>query len=315
MATGFVYHDAFIRHNTGSQHPERPARLLAILEAMKQCDFWSRLVHITPEPADLRWVLTAHSEAYVKRLQRACETGMPCLDTPDCAISADSFEIAMLAAGAGIAAVDAVMQGEVRRAFCAVRPPGHHAEYDAAMGFCLLNNVAIATNYLRSRHGIRRILIFDWDVHHGNGTQHCFENDGDVFFGSIHQDPRTIFPGTGYPGETGHGEGQGTTLNLPMPSGSDDAAYQKVLEERFLPAAEAFCPEFIFLSAGFDGHRDETLAAMGLSDEVFVWMGTMIRDLADRHCAGRLVSILEGGYNLQVLQRCVPRHVSILDQP
>lgn len=313
MATGFVYHEACLEHDTGSQHPERPARLLAIIDALRQCPVWQHLTHIRPEPADLRWVLTAHSEQYVRRLQRACREGLPYLDTPDCMISLKSWNAAVRAAGAGLAAVDAIMAGQVRNAFCAVRPPGHHAEYDAAMGFCLLNNVAIAANYVRLRHGVSRVLIFDWDVHHGNGTQHRFEDDPNVLFCSIHQDPHTLYPGTGYASEVGTGEGAQTTLNLPMPAGSSDDDYQRILQDRFLPAAEAFRPEFIFVSTGFDPHVDDPLASMALTDAGFAWMGRMILDLADRFCNGRLVSILEGGYNLEVLQRCVPEHLSILE--
>lgn len=313
MRTGLLYHEAYLNHRTGTQHPERPARLLAIVEALRQCGMWDRLAHIEPRRPDLRWVLTAHSEAYVHRLRRACEDGVPYLDTPDCAVGAGSFEAAMLAVGAGLAAVDAVMAGTIRRAFCAVRPPGHHAEYDAAMGFCLLNNVGIAANYLRQQHGVRRVLIFDLDVHHGNGTQHLFEDDADVFFCSIHQDPRTLYPGTGFAEEVGVDKGHGATLNLPIPAGSGDDDYRRALVEKFLPAAEAFQPEFVLVSAGFDAHADDPLAAMALSDTSFTWMGRMLCDLADRFAGGRLISVLEGGYNLEVLRRCVTEHVAILD--
>jgi len=312
MATAFVQHELLLHHHTGAQHPERPARLLAINDALRQCGLWNSLLHIEPRPADLRWVLTAHSQQYVRRLQRACQDRLPYLDTPDCVICHESFEAALLAAGAGIAAVDAVMAGRVHNAFCAVRPPGHHAEYDAAMGFCLLNNVAIAANYLRLNYGIRRVLILDWDVHHGNGTQHAFEDDPDVFFCSIHQDPRTLYPGTGYAAETGTDRGRGTTLNLPMPAGSRDDDYRRTLEERFVPAATAFGPEFVFVSTGFDPHAQDPLASMQLTDTAFAWMGHMICDIASRYAAGRLVSILEGGYNLEVLARCVPEHLQIL---
>lgn len=314
MAAGFIYHDAFLEHDTGPQHPERPARLLAVLDALRHSDLGDRLVRITPEPADLQWVLTAHSEQYVRRLQRACEDGVAYIDTPDCAICPRSFEAALLAAGAGIAAVDAVMAGQVQRAFCAIRPPGHHAEYDAAMGFCLLNNMAIAANYLRLRYGVNRVLILDWDVHHGNGTQHRFEEDPSVFVCSIHQDPQTLYPGTGLASEIGTGKGKGATLNLPMPAGSGDEQYCRELKEKFLPVAQSFSPEFVLVSAGFDAHTDDPLARMELSDDAFAWMSRMVCDLADQVCAGRLVSILEGGYNLEVLRRCVPEHLRIFEE-
>jgi acetoin utilization deacetylase AcuC-like enzyme len=313
MNTGFAYQVDFLKHQTGSQHPERPARLLAILEGLDRAGLRERLVPLPSQAVGPEWVLAVHSPEYVQRLQAVCRDGLPYLDTPDCVVCRDSYRVALLAAGAATAAVDAVMAGQVRRAFCAVRPPGHHAEADAAMGFCLLNNIAIAANYARRRYGVRRALIFDWDVHHGNGTQHAFEADADVFFCSIHQDPRTLYPGTGYATERGIGPGEGTTLNLPMPAGSSDDDYQNVLQAQFLPAAEAFDPELVLVSAGFDTHVDDPLASIRLTDEGFAWMGRMICGLADRFASGRLVSILEGGYNLDVLRRCVPQHVAILD--
>jgi acetoin utilization deacetylase AcuC-like enzyme len=312
MATGLAYHEDFLKHVTGSHHPERPVRLLAILEGLEESGLRKDLVPLLVEPVDSRWVLTVHSPHYLRRLEQACLDGLPYLDTPECAVSADSYRVALLAAGACTGAIDAVMADRVRRAFCPVRPPGHHAEHDAAMGFCYLNNTAIAANYARLQHGVERVLIFDWDVHHGNGTQHAFEGDPDVFFCSIHQDPRTLYPGTGYATERGIGPGKGTTLNLPMPAGSSDAEYRQALTEHFLPAAEAFAPQLVLLSVGFDAHSDDPLASIRLSDESFAWMGRMICSLADRYASGRLISILEGGYNLDVLKRCVPEHVAIL---
>ncbi len=312
--TGFAYHEDFLKHETGSQHPERPARLLAILEGLEQAGLRRELVPLAVPPVEQRWVLAVHSPQYLHRLQQACQDGLPYLDTPDCGICADTCRIALLAAGACTSAVDAVITGAVQRAFCAVRPPGHHAEHDVALGFCFMNNVAIAANYARMRHGVRRVLILDWDVHHGNGTQHAFEADPDVFVCSIHQDPRTLYPGTGYATETGVGRGAGATLNLPMPAGSGDAEYREALTEAFLPAAEAFRPELVLVSAGFDPHGEDPLASIQLSDAAFAWMGRMVCDLADRFAAGRLVSVLEGGYNLDVLRRCVAEHVAILSR-
>jgi acetoin utilization deacetylase AcuC-like enzyme len=286
---------------------------MAVLEGLDQTGLAKNLVPLPVQTIERKWILEVHSREYVRRLQAACRVGLPYLDTPDCAVCRDSYGIALLAAGAARAAIDAVMARQVHRAFCAVRPPGHHAEHDAAMGFCLLNNIAIAANYARRHYGLRRLLIFDWDVHHGNGTQHAFEADADVFFCSIHQDPRTLYPGTGYTTETGVGPGEGTTLNLPMPAGSSDDDYRQALQAHFLPAAEAFEPQLVLLSAGFDGHVDDPLASIRLTDEGLAWMGRMICELADRFASGRLVSILEGGYNLHVLRRCVPQHVAILE--
>ena len=314
MATGLAYHEEFLTHLTGSQHPERPARLQAILDGLEQSGQRKDLVPLSVAPAEQKWVLTVHSQQYLRRLESACRDGLPYLDTSDCSICRDTYRVALSAAGACTGAVDAVMQGRVQRAFCAVRPPGHHAEYDVPMGFCFLNNIAIAANYARMRYGVSRVLIFDWDVHHGNGTQHAFEADADVFFCSIHQDPRTLYPGTGYATEVGIGPGRGTTLNLPMPAGSRDDDYRHALEAKFLPAAEVFEPELVLLSAGFDPHMDDPLASIHLGDECFAWMGRMICDLADRFASGRLVSILEGGYNLDVLRRCAAEHVAILSK-
>ncbi len=312
VTTGLAYHEDFLKHDTGPQHPERPARLLAILEGLEQAGLRRELAPLAVRPVEPRWVLAIHSPQYLRRLEHACEAGLPYLDTPDCAICADTHRIALLAAGACTSAVDAVVAGAVQRAFCAVRPPGHHAEHDAALGFCLLNNIAIAAGYARGQHGLRRVLILDWDVHHGNGTQHAFEADPDVFVCSIHQDPRTLYPGTGYATETGVGPGKGATLNLPMPAGSSDADYREALTDAFLPAAEAFRPDLVMVSAGFDPHGEDPLASIRLSDAGFAWMGRMACDLADRFAGGRLVSILEGGYNLDVLRRCAAEHVAIL---
>jgi acetoin utilization deacetylase AcuC-like enzyme len=310
MATGLAYHEEFLKHLTGSQHPERPARLQAILDGLEQSGLRKNLLSLPVAAVEKKWALTVHSQQYLHRLESACRDGLPYMDTPDCGICPDTYRVALLAAGACTAAVDAVMQGRVQRAFCAVRPPGHHAEYDVAMGFCFLNNIAIAANYARLRYGVGRVLIFDWDVHHGNGTQHAFEADADVFFCSIHQDPRTLYPGTGYATENG----AGTTLNLPMPAGSKDDDYRQALETKFMPAAEAFEPELVLLSTGFDAHVDDPLAAIHLSDNCFAWMGEMVCGLADRFAGGRLVSILEGGYNLDVLRRCAAEHVAILSR-
>jgi acetoin utilization deacetylase AcuC-like enzyme len=270
-------------------------------------------VPIPVRDTDPEWVRAIHSVEYIHRFEAACRSGLPYLDTPDCAICPQSYAVALLAAGACTGAVDAVLNGQVRKAFCAVRPPGHHAEYDAALGFCFLNNTAIAAHYARRHYGVQRLLIFDWDVHHGNGTQHAFEADADVFVCSIHQDPQTLYPGTGYATETGVGPGQGATLNLPMPAGSGDEDYRRMLDTHFVPAAKAFKPELVLLSTGFDPHADDPLAAIRLTDEGFAWMGRMICDLADQFASGRLISILEGGYNLDVLRRCVSAHIAILD--
>ncbi len=312
MATGLAYHPRFLEHVAGSHHPERPARLLAILDGLEEAGLRGRLVPIDAQPVDPRWAQMVHSPQYLARLEEACRRGLPYIDTPECGIVPASYDIALLAAGACTAAVDAVMRGDLQRAFCAVRPPGHHAMYDVSTGFCLLNNIAIAGHYARRAYGLERVLIFDWDVHHGNGTQQAFEPDGEVLLCSIHQDPRTLYPGTGYATEVAVEPGRGGILNLPMPAGSGDDDYRRVLEREFLPVAEAYEPQLVLVSAGFDAHRDDPLAMMDLTDDGFAWMGRMACDLADRFAGGRLIAVLEGGYNLPVLRRCVPQMVATL---
>jgi len=301
-----------LAHDTGRHHPERPERLRAIAEAVDEDPWLSRLQRLTAGPASMEDMLRVHDEAYLRRLERACQGGERFIDTPECPLCPRTFEIARLAAGGVLAAVEAVAAGRAANAFCAVRPPGHHAERDRAMGFCYLNNVAIAARWLRERGGFERALIFDWDVHHGNGTQHAFEKDPSVFFCSIHEDPRYLYPGTGFAEEVGREPGRGTTLNLPMLPGSSDEDYRRILTERFLPAARSFRPDFILVSAGFDAHAADPLAHIELSTEAFARMTRMVRELAAEICEGRLVSVLEGGYNLEALQECVTAHLHAL---
>jgi acetoin utilization deacetylase AcuC-like enzyme len=218
----------------------------------------------------------------------------------------------LLAAGGAVAAVDAIMDGQVRNVFCAVRPPGHHAERALAMGFCYFNNVAIAAEHLRARYGLRRLAILDWDVHHGNGTQHIFEDDPDLLFCDIHQHPDTLYPGTGFEWEKGAGPGVGATLNIPLMPGSGDADYRWAFDNRIVPAIDAFKPEFLLISAGFDAHRDDPLADIELSTGMFAWMTMQALNLAERHCEGRLVSLLEGGYEPAVLAECIRAHLGAL---
>lgn len=299
--TGWIYSDRFLEHDTGSGHPERPERLKAICAAMHKRGLMDRVDAVPFEPAAREWVEAVHAPEYVDRLQRYCAAGRSHIDCLDSAICPASFDIALLAAGGALAACDAVLAGRIDHAFCAVRPPGHHAERDVSMGFCLLNNVAIAARYLQRRHGITRVFIFDWDVHHGNGTQHLFEDDGTVFYASIHEDPRYLYPGTGYAHERGRGAGTGATLNLPMMPGAADADYRRAMEESILPAARAFRPDFVLISAGFDAHARDPLAHIELSDAGFNFMGEAMLELAGSACAGRLVALLEGGYDLAAL--------------
>lgn len=312
MSTGWCYDSRFLMHKTGHHHPERPERLRAITERLHDDGLLARLTPIPLQAAELRWIELIHSRHYIERVRDQCEAGEPYIDTPDSAICPDSYEAARLAVGAVLAACDAVMRGDVRNAFCTVRPPGHHAERDASMGFCLFNNVAIAARYLQRHWHVGRVLILDWDVHHGNGTQNAFADDPSVFYCSLHEHPSYRYPGSGSEHEVGHGPGRGFTLNIPMLPGASDAEYRRAFEERFLPAARRFEPSFVLVSAGFDAHADDPLAAIELSDESFVWMTAETKRLAEECCEGRLVSVLEGGYDLAALARCAALHVSTL---
>lgn len=310
--TGYVYDERYLRHNPGECHPERPARLEAIQERVQTSGLLEALVGIPPYAAPLAWVERLHDPDYIRRFREACERGRSIFEVPDCGICPESYKIALLAAGGVMAAVDAVMAGEVDNAFCAVRPPGHHAEKDRAMGFCFFNNVALAALYLLEQFGLERVAIVDWDVHHGNGTQHLFESDPRVFYLSLHEDPQYCYPGTGYKREQGKGPGQGFTLNLSLPPGSGDELYLQALEQEGLPRLQRFSPQFLLISAGFDGHRDDPLAHQKLSREGYQAMGRSLIDLAREEAGGRLITVLEGGYNLTVLADCVEDHLRLL---
>ncbi len=339
MTTALVYHPRYLEHfaspaslNTptynpkaqGAYHPERPDRLRAIIEKLQASPLWGQLRHLTPTPATIEQVQVVHDPMYVRRLRAACAGGLVHLDS-DTYINRDSFDIALLAAGGVIAAIDAVMIGVagrlpdgqhgVRNAFCALRPPGHHAERDRAMGFCLLNNVAIGAAHLLQHYHHERVAIVDFDVHHGNGTQHLFEHQPEVFFISIHQHPRSLYPGSGYVHEKGLGRGEGHTLNLPLDPGGDDQTYRRAFLQQVLPALDQFRPQFVLLSAGFDASRDDPLAHMKVTTDGFMWMTRQLKMVAERHAAGRLVSVLEGGYDLRALSENVLLHVGQLMQP
>lgn len=313
--TGFVYDERFLLHVTGPNHPERPERLQAIVDRLKANHLWDQLLHIPAQPAQVEWVERIHTPEYVQRVRAACENGELFVDVPDSAICPASYEIALLAVGGVLAAADALMAGRIQNAFCLVRPPGHHAEADRAMGFCLFNNIAIAAEYLLDRHGLERVAILDWDVHHGNGTQHIFEDRGDVFYLSLHEHPMHLYPGTGYSWETGEGAGEGTTLNLPLQPGSGDAEYRQLMLTKVAPALESFRPQALLISAGFDAARDDPLGHMEVTPQGYQWMTRHLKGLAERLCGGRLISVLEGGYNLRSLAECASLHVASLLQP
>jgi acetoin utilization deacetylase AcuC-like enzyme/formylglycine-generating enzyme required for sulfatase activity len=308
--TGFVYDELYLQHRTTPGHPESPQRLSAIIDRLKAAGLYTRLTPIAPRPASLPWLTTNHTAAYVRRVKSGCERGEDYIDSPDVPVSARSYDAAVLAAGGVLAAVDAVLRGDVTNAFCAVRPPGHHALADRAMGFCLFNNVAIGARYVQREHNLARVLIVDWDVHHGNGTQAAFYEDPSVLYFSIHQYP--FYPGTGSEGEKGRGAGLNYTINVPLPAGGGDQEYLRAFEQRLRPAALSFAPDFVFISAGFDAHEGDTLGGMRVTTEGFGQLSRIVRQIADRCCQGRLVSVLEGGYGLDGLAASVEAHLRVL---
>jgi acetoin utilization deacetylase AcuC-like enzyme len=329
--TGFVSSPRFIEHDTGPNHPERPDRIRAIYRAVTQAGLMTSpdpfpefkidlrleplglppLLELEPVPAALKWIETVHTAGHVERVRRVTELG-GVLDQGDTPTERRSFETARLAVGAALVACDAVMTGKVRRAFVAARPPGHHAEPDRAMGFCLFNNVAIAARYLQQKYGLARVAIVDFDVHHGNGTQEAFDADPSVLFISLHQDPRTLYPGSGLAGEIGVGAGKGFTLNIPMDPGDGGDEYLAAIDQKVIPRLTEFAPEAILLSAGFDAHTDDPLARIHVSDDGFEQITRRLTAAADALCGGRVVSLLEGGYSLKALGRSVVRHLVAL---
>lgn len=310
--TGLAQDERSQRHKTGRGHPERPERLAVIAARLQERGLAAACEPIGVTPVDMARVEAIHDQAYLDRLQRACSTGKPYIDVADSAICSESYDIARLATGTVLNAVDAVMEGTCSNAFCAVRPPGHHAERHMSMGFCLFNNVAVAAQHLIDRHGLSRVLIVDWDVHHGNGTQHTFEEDPRVLFISLHGHPGVVYPGTGYEWERGRGAGEGYTINIPMLPPSSDDEWRVAFEKQVLPAADEFKPEFVLISAGFDAHERDPLAPLELSTEVFGWMTDRLLEAAALHAQGRLVSLLEGGYDLESLADCTALHLERL---
>lgn len=310
--TGLAIDPRFQRHQTGHGHPERPERLAAIEQALREHDLTDACTPIEVSPVSLDLVRRVHSDVYLDRLRRACASHLPFIDVPDSAICPESYDIALLAAGATIRAVDEVMAGRLDNAFCVLRPPGHHAEHDHSMGFCLLNNVALAARHLLDHHGLSKVLILDWDVHHGNGTQHIFEADAAVQYISLHGHPTVVFPGTGWETERGTGAGLGFTLNIPFMPHAGDSDYRRAFDDVVLPEIERFAPQFVLLSAGFDAHKLDPLAPIDLSTSSFGWMTDLMMQAARDHADGRLVSVLEGGYHLGATSESAALHVERL---
>ncbi|MEE4354933.1 MAG: histone deacetylase [Desulfococcaceae bacterium] len=310
--TGFLYDDQYLQHLTGSYHPECPERLTAILKGIEEAGFLPSLTRIPAVRSSQRWLEIVHHVSYILRFEEACLLGMDEFDFPDNQMCRDTYDIALLAVGGILEALKMIMDGRLDNAFCAIRPPGHHAEVTKAMGFCYFNNVAIAARYLQEEWKVGRVAILDFDVHHGNGTQHIFESDPSVFYYSIHEHPSFAFPGTGREFEQGEGAGQGYTLNSPVLPGQGDNEYKELIQRDLLPAMENFQPEFIILSTGFDAHAEDDMSDINVSTEGFSWIMNIMMSLARQYTGGKLLSVLEGGYCLQRLPELAANHVEIL---
>jgi acetoin utilization deacetylase AcuC-like enzyme len=305
VTTLYLHHPIFLEHLLPSGHPERPERLLAVAEALSDSRFDALERRLAPA-ADLDTATLAHDRAYVDLVSgNVPSDGFVRLDL-DTFMSPKSLEVALYAVGAARLAVDEVMGGRAKNAFCAVRPPGHHAESGRAMGFCLFNNAVIAARHAQRAHGAARIAIVDWDVHHGNGTQEIVWNDSTVLYASTHQMP--LYPGTGAADETG----VGNIVNTPLSPGAGSGAFHEAFAERILPALTEFRPDLVVISAGFDAHRRDPLAAINLGEEDFAWATDELMAVTDRSCGGRIVSLLEGGYDLEALSTSVAAHVTSL---
>lgn len=314
MVTGVVYGRSFLKHDTGHDHLERGARIVATLKALRESGLIeeAELKLIKPAEADLSKPLYVHSHTLVDAVVEASSSaGYRYLD-PDTVVSPGSLEAALASVGGALKAGDLVLGGKLHNAFCLNRPPGHHATRDRASGFCLFNNAAILAAYLLRDRGLRRVLIVDWDVHHGNGTQDIFYSTSSVLFLSIHQDGRTLYPGTGHFDEVGADEGEGFNINLPLPPGVGDDVYLEALQRILPPIAREYRPDFIIASVGFDAHRKDPLGGLGLSATGYYRIASLVASLASELCGGRLVCVLEGGYNPKYVARCAVNTIAAL---
>lgn len=314
MTTALIYDPIFLEHLTPPNHPDQPERLRRAIEVLEALNWMGRegLIHLAPRAASEEELTLIHTPAYIQEVKRSvertarleAESGRKTrFFATDTYISAQSYEAAIRAAGAPLTAIDALMKGAIANAYCLVRPPGHHALAEEAMGFCLFNNVAIAARYAIEKHGLERVMIIDYDVHHGNGTQDAFYTDPHVLYFSTHQAP--FYPGTGHSGERGEGPGFGTTVNVPLPATTEFHVYDAVFRQVLSPIADRFQPQLILVSAGFDAHWTDPLGQMYLSTAAFAELNKVILKLADLLCEGRLVMVQEGGYNIEAMAACV----------
>jgi acetoin utilization deacetylase AcuC-like enzyme len=306
MATLYITHPIFLEHTMGRGHPERPDRLRAIDTVLEQ-ELFESLQREKPGRADFDLIERVHAHGYVEAIRKSAPSEGEIHLDGDTLMSPASLEAAQKAVGAGLRAVDAVMNKEAKTAFCAVRPPGHHAEPRRAMGFCIFNNIAIASLYARDKYGAERVAVVDFDVHHGNGTQAAFWSDKNLFLASTHQMP--LYPGTGRPEETGIAN---NIVNVPLNAGSSGEHFRDAFKSAVLPALSRFSPDIILISAGFDGHRDDPLSSINLVEEDYAWATYHILEVAGKYAEGRVISLLEGGYDLRALAQSVGVHVKAL---
>ncbi len=308
--TGIIFDNKYLRHNTGGGHPERPERLSAIKSKLIDNRLYDYLLKIPEKKAETSTIAEIHSSKYISRVEKEITSGVRYLDSMDTSVCIESYSIALYAAGAGQSAVDEIMKGNIDNGFLCIRPPGHHAENSSAMGFCIFNNIAITARYIQKKYSIERVMILDWDVHHGNGTQNAFYYDNSVLFISLHQYPH--YPGTGRKNETGKGKGKGYTVNFPMKSGSNDDDYNKHFQNEIIPLAQDFKPEFVLISAGYDAHKRDPLSGIRLSSEAFTSFTKIMMDIADKHCGGKIIGFLEGGYDYTGLSEGVYNTINTL---
>ena len=302
-----LFDEAMLAHDPGPTHPEQPGRLGAVHDLLQKSPVpgarWS-----APKPATHQTIERVHTAAYINRIESV--RGQSAALDIDTIVSPGSVQAVYLGVGAAIDAVSAVANGDAQRGFALIRPPGHHAERDRAMGFCLFNNIAIAAAHAQSELGCGRVLIVDWDVHHGNGTQQAFYGEPNILFFSTHQHP--LYPGTGAAHEIGSGDGAGYTINAPIPPGFGDADYAAIFQQLLVPIADSFAPDLVLVSAGFDAHRDDPIGSMAVTEAGFAFLCAIVRDIADRHANGRLALILEGGYDVAALASSVRACIEVL---
>ena len=308
--TALLLDPVYQQHDPGPGHPESIQRHVAITKALTDSGLVAKTHSLAPRTATIDEIALCHDRGYIQTAQTDVESGLNDLSTGDTAICPRTYEVATQAVGGVLNAVDAVFAGTAKNAFCAVRPPGHHARPSQGMGFCLFNNIALAARHAQKQHGAQKIAIVDWDVHHGNGTQDIFYEDDSVLFCSTHQSP--LYPFTGHTDETGTGKGHGSTLNLPFPARTGMSDIGAAFTDRLLPAINQFKPDLILISAGFDSRIDDPLGQFRLTDDNFVALTKLLLESAATHCQNRLISVLEGGYNLSGLASAVTAHVGTL---